>query len=263
MPAYPAPPSQFDVWTEIHGSHSTSGDADSSFWIGYVGAHWFVSEDMIIGGLVQFDWAEEEYDSSDSSADGFGWMVGPYIAGRMPGTSLSYEGRVAWGQAENSISPSGTYKDDYDSERWFASGKIEGSYQFNSVTVSPSVRISYFEETLEAYTDSLSNEIPEQTVSLGEVRFGPSFSKTMQLENGSTFTPTVGIAGVWNFDIKENAASQPYPLGDDDLRARVNAGFSLTNTMGWVFSASGYYDGLGIDDYDAFGGKVRVTIPVH
>jgi hypothetical protein len=257
------PDRRYDIWTEIYGSTSNTGDYDSNFWVGYLGAHYFVTPNMIVGGLVQFDWAEEENDVTGSSVDGHGWMIGPYIAGRIAGTKLSYEARAAWGQSDNNVSPLGTYTDDFETERWLASFKLKGNYKLDTITFRPSVSVSYFEEEQKSYTDSLTNKIPSQTISLGEVRFGPEFIQDIALADGSLLQPSIGVSGIWNFGVDEGANTQGYALGNNDLRARVDAGFSLTNPNGMVFSASAFYDGLGIEDYESMGGKVRLSVPIR
>lgn len=257
------PDRRYDIWTGIYGSTANTNDYDSSFWVGYLGAHYFLTPNVIIGGLVQFDWAEEKNDVTGSSVDGRGWMSGPYIAGRITGTQLRYEARASWGQSNNNVSPLGTYTDDFDTERWLAYFKLKGNYKPETVTFRPSVSVSYFEEEQKSYTDSLTNKIPSQTVSLGEVRFGPEFIKDIALVDGSLLQPSIGVSGVWNFGVDEGASSQGYTLGNNDLRGRVDAGFSLTNLNGTNISANAFYDGLGIDDYESMGGKVKLSIPIR
>ncbi|MCB1385972.1 MAG: DUF11 domain-containing protein [Nitratireductor sp.] len=262
--AYAAMPQRrYDIWTEIHGARASAGDTDSSYWVGYLGGHYFVSPDFLIGALVQFDWADEDNDAANSSVSGHGWMAGPYLAGRIAGTTLAYEARAAWGRSDNDITPFGTYTDHFETERFLVSGKVQGSLQFDSVTVTPAVRVSWFKETQESYVDSLSNTIPEQTISLGEVRFGPTFSRTIALADGTMVTPSIGISGVWNFDIDTAAATQSSVAGTNDLRARADFGLSMVNSLGWTLNASGYYDGIGVDGYEAVGGKLKLVIPIQ
>lgn len=260
---YDTPARGYDVWMEIYGAQGTSGSSDSSLWVGYLGAHYFVTPDLIVGALAQVDWADESDVAAGTSADGTGWMIGPYMAGRIAGTSVAYEARASWGRSDNNVSPLGTYVDSFETERWLASGKISGSFNVEDVTVTPSLEVSYFHETQEAYVDSLTNVIPEQSISLGELRFGPEFSRNITLDNGNTIKPSLGIAGVWNFGVTGDADPSGFALGNSDLRARIDGGITTTNTMGWRFTASAYYDGLGIDDYEALGGKVRLTIPLN
>ena len=151
----------WDVWAEIYGSTSSAGNTDSSLWVGYLGAHYFTSENTLVGILGQLDWADETNSNQGSQADGFGWMVGPYIAGKFSDQNLFYEARVAYGQSDNDISPLGTFTDSFDTKRWLASGKLSGQYEVSDLTIRPEIRISWYEETQEAYTDSLSNLVPE------------------------------------------------------------------------------------------------------
>ncbi|MBL4599456.1 MAG: autotransporter domain-containing protein [Rhizobiaceae bacterium] len=253
----------FDIWTEVHGSSARAGNADSDLWVGYFGAHYFVSPDMIIGALVQVDWASETNRTANSSVDGMGWMIGPYIAGRISGTKLSYEARVAWGRSENDVNPNGNYTDQFETERFLASAKLSGSYKLGAWTIAPQAGISWFEENQETYTDTLGNIIPQQTVSLGEYSFGPSFSYDIKLEDGTLMQPSFGISGVQNFGIKKGILTQGTVLGSDDLRAKLDAGIAVTNLLGWSLAFSGFYDGIGLASYDAYGGSVKLTIPLN
>lgn len=140
---------------------------------------------------------------------------------------------------------------------------MSGAYEHGGVTIRPAVSVAWFEETQKAYTDSLSNTIPETTVSLGEVRFGPTFEFMHVLAGGGVLKPSVGISGVWNFAVDDNNASQGFALGEDDLRARIDAGASLISTGGLNLMFSGFFDGLGVDGYEAYGGTARLTVPLN
>ena len=253
----------WDVWTEIYGSRSNADTSKSTLWIGYVGAHMFVSQDMLVGVLGQLDWAKETDSTLGSKADGTGWMVGPYIAGRIPDQNVFYEVRASWGQSDNHVSPLGTYKDSFDTERWMVSAKVEGAYEMDKITLKPEASVSWFAEKQKRYTDSLSNTIPSQTISLGEIRFGPSIVFNEKLENGTLIQPSLGVLGVFNFGIRDNVASQGSVLGNRDIRTRLNAGLSVSDPMGIKFSASGFYDGIGIKDFYSYGGSVKLTVPLN
>lgn len=253
----------WDVWTEIYGARGSSGTSDSSLWVGYVGAHVFISADTLVGIMGQLDWADESNSAVNSKADGFGWMVGPYIAGRIPGQNLYYEARASWGQSDNDVSPIGTFTDSFDTERWMVMAKIQGAWEMGDFTIRPQTQVTYFEETQESYTDSVGTFIPSQTVSLGEIRFGPVIDWERVLDNGVVFKPSLGVAGVFNFNTSNNNATQGFLLGDNDLRARVEAGISVTTPTGVILAAAGFYDGLGISGYDAYGGTLRLTVPVN
>ena len=212
---------------------------------------------------AMLDWAEETNASVSSNAEGVGWMVGPYIAGQVPGYDVIYQARVAYGTSDNRVTPIGTYADSFDGTRFLASGKITGSYALGRLTIDPSAAIAWFQETQHAYTDTNGLFIPEQTISLGEVRLGPSFSHELTLEDGMVLVPSLGVSAVYNFGISDSATSQGFALGDDALRARLDAGLLARSAFGTSLALSGFLDGLGIDNYRAFGGQARLTIPLN
>jgi len=257
----------WDIWTRVNGAHSSFNAADSDFWLGSVGVHRFVTDQMLIGVLAQFDWADETNSALNAKVSGNGWMVGPYVAGRLPGHNLYYEARASWGRSSNEISPVGTYTDNFDTTRRLTSAKISGSFNYGEVTVRPHLQVSYFEETQQAYTDSLAVAIPRQTITLGELNFGPELTRTIKLASGATLTPKLGIAGIWNFATKNsngnNPSAQGFDLDNGDIRARVDAGLSTTGANGWILSLLAYYDGIGIEQYEAYGGNVALTIPLN
>jgi Bacterial Ig-like domain/Autotransporter beta-domain/Cadherin domain len=253
----------YDIWTQVNGSRSNTSAADSSLWVGHFGAHYFVSNDVLVGAALQLDWADETNALPGSRADGNGWMFGPYIAGRVPGQSILYEVRASWGRSDNTVSPLGTYSDSFETERWLVSSKISGSYKLDDWTVSPEAGVSWFEEQQQAYSDSFSSLIPEQIVSLGEFKFGPNFTYDVKLEDGTTIQPSFGVLGVKNFGIKRGILTQGLALGTNDLRARLNAGITMTNSHNWNLALAGFYDGLGIDDYKLWGGNLQLKVPFH
>ena len=258
----PSRTGSWDVWTEIYGSVSNSDTISSSLWVGYLGAHYFISENQLVGVVGQLDWAEETDASRNSHADGVGWMIGPYVAGKFEESDLYYEARVAYGLSSNDVSPTGTFTDGFDTERFLARAKLQGVYDLEEFIISPSITFSYFEETQSDYTDTFGNLIPEQTISLGELRFGPEIGRTFTLDDGTLFHASLGVSGIYNFAVENNASSQGFVPGDDDFRARLDAtiGFSMAN--GSILRLEGYYDGIGADDYEAIGGGIRVTIPL-
>jgi hypothetical protein len=49
--------------------------------------------------------------------------------------------------------------------------------------------------------------------------------------------------------------------GNDKLRGRTEAGLSVQLPDGISFAGKGFYDGLGANDYDAYGGSVSMRVP--
>lgn len=253
----------YDIWTQIYGSQSKIGDSQSSAWVGFVGAHYFVSPDLIVGGLVQVDWSDETNSVLGSTADGIGWMVGPYVAAKLPGQKIFIDAQASWGRSSNNVAPIGTYEDEFMTERWLVSTQLSGLIESNGWKVRPAVKISYFEEVQEAYIDSNGLNIPDQAFAVGEMRLGATISRKISFGNGFVLTPHFGINGVRNFGINNGAASQNAVLSSGDMRARLDAGFTAYKLGLWSFNLSGFYDGIGIDDYQVYGGNARVSVALQ
>ncbi len=253
----------WDAWVQVYGAHSESGDTSTDFWVGYAGAHYFVTPDMTIGALAQIDYANEDNSVTGSDADGLGWMIGPYLAAKLPDAPLYFEARVAWGQSNNSIAPTGGAEDDFDTTRWLASAKLSGEFKLKSITISPSVRASYYNEKQHSYVDSTSTTIASQSIEVGGLRWGPTFSTTIITDDGVVITPSLGVQGVWNFAVDEAVSTAGTLPGTDDLRSSVDAGLGVASANGLAFNLEGFYDGIGLDDFEAYGGTARVSVAIQ
>ena len=49
----------------------------------------------------------------------------------------------------------------------------------------------------------------------------------------------------------------------DDFRAKLEGGLQITRANGWSFRASANYDGIGADDFEAYGGQLWLEIPLN
>lgn len=220
----------WDIWTKVYGAKSSQSTIDSNFWSANIGTHYFVSNDLLIGLITQFDWASETNSTTNSKLEGNGFMVGPYIAGKIKEQNLYYEARALWGQSSNDITPIGTYTDNFKTERWLASVKIEGAYNVgDQVIIKPAASLSYFEETQNQYTDTNANLIPEQTISVGEFKFGPTITRSFHVGSGFTMRTSVGVSGVVNIGVRNANTSTNNAFANEDARARFDAGIELEN----------------------------------
>ena len=250
---------RFDIWTQVSGAFSSADGADGDFFVGYAGAHYFVSPDILVGTMVQLDWSEHV--DGVATVEGRGWMVGPYVVARTPDQSVAFEARTAWGRSHNTVSPSGTYEDDFDTDRWLATAELSGAFGAGALTFVPSARVSYFRERQQAYTDGLGNDIAAQTLELGELRFGPGFAHDASLGETVRLRTQLGVSGVWNFDVGPAGSPAAAPAGTDRLRARIDGQARFTDARGPSVVATGFYDGIGAGAYRAWGGGVRFVVP--
>lgn len=257
-------PRRFDIWFEAHyNKFKASQGSNGHFGIAYLGADYLVTPDLLAGIVLQFDSMEDKSDQTNSTVSGQGWMVGPYVTARVA-PNLIFDGRLAYGQSENEISPFNTYTDTFDTDRWLIDASLSGSFDWNNWVVSPVVSISYIEERQHGYVDSLNVTIPKQTVSLGQVKFGPTFSTRIEAANHMVVEPSFTLNGIYNFGnrngplITNNTADET-----DGFRARIEASMRLTNRYGTQLEMGANYDGIGKSDFESYGANLRLSIPLQ
>ncbi len=252
----------FDVWAQGTYSHANESSRNSDIGLLHVGADYLVTLSLLVGVLAQVDVTNEKDSSVGSSVDGAGWMAGPYIVARLHENVL-FDARVAWGQSFNDISPLGTYRDSFNTERWLAKAQLTGDFRAGNWTFAPHAGVIYFEDAQEGYTDSLGVAIPGQTATLGRVTFGPKVGYRVSGEGRSSIEPFLGVEGIWDFDVAKTVdPTTGIVASSDDLRARVEAGVTAVFKH-WSISGEGFYDGIGANNLEAYGGKARATIPFN
>ena len=250
----------FDVWVQGTYSHSDENSRNSDVGLLYAGADYLVTPSLLVGVLAQVDVTNEKDSSVSSSVDGTGWMAGPYVVARLHQNVL-FDARVAWGQSFNDISPLGTYTDSFDTERWLAKAQLTGDFRAGNWTFAPHAGVIYFEDAQEAYTDSLGTRIPGQTATLGRVTFGPKVGYTIRTEGRAAIEPYLGLEGIWDFNAGKTVdPTTGVSASSENIRARVEAGVTAIFKH-WSISGEGFYDGIGANDLEAYGGRARATIP--
>jgi hypothetical protein len=166
-----------------------------------------------------------------------------------------------WGQSDNEISPLGTYKDSFDTDRWLTKANLSGNWFVERVRISPSVGLIYIEETQDGYVDSLGSTIDSQSVHLGRLTFGPEFGYAILREDGTILEPHMAFTGMWDFDKDSTATVGGLTTGIDDFRVKVEGGLMVRGTNGISGRAALSYDGIGTGDFNAWGGQLWLSLP--
>ena len=254
----------FDVWVKGSLDHASSDNRKLDLGLLFIGAEYHLSNTTLVGVLTQFDWSDEKDTTNSFRMDGKGWMVGPYLATRL-GKNLLFDGRAAYGQSSNTISPLDTYVDSFDTTRWLVAGTLTGDFNRGGWRFSPHVSVSYFKEAQKAYIDSIGNTIAAQTISLGRLTFGPEVSTSFNVGEDTVISPHIGVKGIWDFD-KAQTIDLTTGLAsgsDNELRASIEAGLTTQFNNGWRLAGEGHYDGIGDDNLEAYGGSLKLTVPIH
>ncbi len=253
----------FDVWIKGSISRTDQDTASSNFSQLNIGADYRFSQDLVVGLLVQFDWSDETDSTENISASGTGWLAGPYLVARLT-QNLILDARAAYGLSDNEVSPFGTYEDSFDASRLLVRGKLTGDFEYAWLRFAPHLALIYFEETQDAYTDSLDVYIFGQTVRLGRLTFGPKVSGHYRFNDGLVIAPHIGVTGIWDFEAPKIVnIGTGKSVGEEGLRARVDAGLALQMTDGIALNGEAFYDGLGADDFESYGGSLKLTIPLQ
>ncbi len=263
---------RFDVWFAADYSSisdNRAGDsAESEFGIVQLGVDYALDDDTIVGFMVQHDWMDETQETvataaggvSPAQIDGAGWMAGPYAARELE-NGIIVDVLALFGQSDNDINPLGFYTDRFETDRYLVRANISGEWADGPWRVRPSASLSHFEETQDAYTDSLGVAIPEQSVSIGRLTVGPEVAYRTDKADGS----------YWEFhgQLNANFDYDPATLMDatgrmfDTGQFRADAGLGVRGQFGngAVASFEVNISGIGEDDFEASGARFEIRLP--
>jgi len=265
----------FDIWVEGKYTNfrdnslagSASGMRDGQFGLVSVGADYVFSRWLLVGVMGQFDilTPTSHAQGNEASANGRGWMVGPYATLRLT-DNLFWQARGAWGQSSNEVSPFGTYTDKFDSERRLASSTLVGRWGFEAWQFRPSVSVAYMEDVAQSYTDTFGIVIPEVKSRLGQAKAGPEIGYRYQFNPDLTIEPHVGMQAIYNFagdTTSSLGVVAGQNVGPDGVRGRIEIGQRAITSGGIAVDMSASYDGIGAKGYEAYSARAQVHLPLH
>ena len=226
---------------------TSSWGGGNSYTLGTLGAHTSVNPDLIVGGMLQLDHTEDDL----NNASGTGWMIGPYFAARMAKQPLFFEGRLLYGESSNSITPSGTYSDNFSTERWLAQLKVQGEIATERVTWLPSLGIIHTTDGQRAYADSLGNTISGQNISLTQVNSGIDFRLPLDVAKGD-LQLTGGLDAIYSVVHDGNADFE-------GLRGKIKLGLDWNYGSGTTLRFATFYDGIGLN-HESYGVDLGINI---
>ncbi|MEO0371975.1 MAG: autotransporter outer membrane beta-barrel domain-containing protein, partial [Pseudomonadota bacterium] len=254
---------QWDVWVQLQHKRFENGQDTGRFTVLHFGVDYLLNPDLLVGAMVQVDYLEDNNATQNSSVEGTGWMVGPYVTARLQ-ENLYFDGRIAAGTSTNDISPFGTYTDEFDTFRWMASAEFIGDFKYGDWTIRPATSLSYFEEKQYGYVDGVNVFIPSQTVSVGQFKLGPTFVGTYVSPKGVIYSPIFGFDAIYNFsDTSGATVTTPSSASSEGWRGRVEAGIDFSIGSGTTMNFSGSYDGIGRSNLNVWGLTLDINIPIH
>lgn len=250
-----AGPHKFDLWAEASFGSLTYPGHKGSFRVIYAGADYVLGDNVLVGGLVQFDRFKHNNGLGVAgAAEGDGWMAGPYATVRLS-SSLFLDVRAAWGGSDNRVSPLGSYVDSFETSRGFYAGSLVGQFPLGSSTeLRPEIAVRYLDEKQKAYSDSFGVTIPGQSLGMGDLSFKPRVMHTFELDGGWSLRPYGEAQGILTF------GSDAEAIVENALRMRVEGGIDLASPSSLRFGLSGFHDGIGSDTFRNSGIRMTVSL---
>lgn len=250
------PSSPLDVW----GGGKWNHDGGTDFGSTDIGADYQLDHDLLVGLAGQLDWTAIDDPAAGASAEGAGWMVGPYIERRLrPG--LVFDGHAGWGLSDNRVGLAGSDAS-YDTTRWFANAVLKGDSAAGAWHFNPQLAALYYAGGQES-PDGLAPTAAAPTVALGQVAFGPSMSYAVDT-GWATLQPSLAVSGVWDFakaqtiDLDSGVAAD----GQADVHARAEVQLPFSFTNGTSLTAKGYIDGIGDAGARPYGATMQLHVPL-
>lgn len=258
--------SPWDLWAE--GRFSGFDDdntplVDRSGYVGvlYLGGDYRVLHNVIVGALVQIDWAKDSSDVLASKATGTGWMAGPYMSMQV-NENVFLDLRAAAGTSSNNLTLNGG-AGSFDTTRWMVKGTLAGNWYWDNWRLTPIADLAYLTENADGFSTTRWTYIPGQNVSLGRLQFGPEFGYNFSHTPGVHIEPFAAIKGVWDFDNPNVAVLDGYVVGPGDFWARLQGGLNVVTLDGLIVRGQGSWDGVGASNYSGYSVQGSVNVPLN
>ncbi|SDR09609.1 Ig-like domain (group 1) [Pseudovibrio sp. Tun.PSC04-5.I4] len=254
--------SGFDIWAQGSYVRVENNNFESNNGLFFAGVDYRYEDTLLLGFMTQLDISEVDNSAATTSARGVGWMFGPYAVVQLQ-PNLYLDGQVTYGRSNNDVNALGLGFDNFDTERLLLQAGLTGDFNLDALTLNPFARLTYYFEKQEEYVDRLGNTIPDQAFTLGSLEFGPRVTYEYLSENGYQLTSFLSISGIYDFNRLTSGVPIDATLAsaDGNFRARFEGGVAITIPNPKIrILGEGFYDGIGVSDYEAYGGKLSLSI---
>lgn len=249
-------------WTEGRVTLFDDDVTDNGrFGVVHAGVDYLVNDRVLLGFSAQVDWLSQDNANNNGGLNGVGWLAGPTVTVQVQ-DNFYVDLTAALGQSYNDINPLGTYTDAFNTNRLFLSGGLIGDFEYGLYTILPSVSFSYIVEEQKAYTDSNAALVAAQTLSQGEVRFGPRVARTFALEGGDSLSTFAEFNGVYTFGDAGNYADGSLAADMIGFTGATELGATYATRFGLALTFAANYGGIGADA-SHYGGTVRIAMPLN
>jgi hypothetical protein len=190
-----------------------------------------------------------------------GVTVLPYAGVRLTDNVFA-EGFVGLTKLYYNVTPGTGVTGTFDSLRVFFGGALTGVWHDGNWRFQPSILGAWGSETQNAYTDSNSTFVPQQTITFGRVGAGPEIGYTFKDDRrGWSFEP-FGLAK-FNVDFSSTPIYTFYGLTPVVARSgtqasgQVGGGMAMLLDEGFYLRFQASYDSIGVPGLDVWSGRIR------
>ncbi|WP_157384498.1 choice-of-anchor D domain-containing protein [Nitratireductor soli] len=244
------------VWAEISASWSKNDGAENRYGQLSTGTHFKLTPNLSAGAMVQVDHMAHMND--DASIAGTGWLAGPYLVGRLPDQPLYFSARALLGQSRNRHSPFSTYTDTVRTQRGLFGVTVQGDVKLGLITLTPSLEAVHTFDRQRAYTDTLGNLIPDQSIAMSSVELSLDAAIPVDVSTGA-LTLRAGLPLIFSKTSGSGAAAAIVP-STDGARAGLRFGFDYLAENGGMLKFDFDYDGLGPGGYESYGASISYSL---
>jgi uncharacterized repeat protein (TIGR01451 family) len=264
MPTADAPRSDggINAWIEgqfaIYNDERDEDDVNGDFFVGYAGVDIEVMNRVNIGIMGEIDWMNEDGDDN-AEVEGTGWMIGPYLSAEIA-DGIFLDMRAMGGTTDNDIRQAVLgidYDGDFQTTRWLAEATLSGNYEFDSVTLTPDIRLLHIREDQEDYKVSGGGntvDVDGNEVILTQLSSGLRLSHLMVTDD-MLLRPYIAGRLFWNIDNPGELTIDGEYISTDDVRGAVTLGLDASSDA-LQFGIEGTYDGLFGDNDHAISGRL-------
>ena len=256
------------VWGATSISRTSDEFGEHEYLLATLGAQFWISERLHLGGMLQFDQSRTEPggEGVTGKIKGDGWMGGPYFAFRDVSNPLYFEGRLLYGRTSDDI-------EDYvpaqgqdarsaslDGDRWLIQGRVEGMLQLgNGMTLIPLADFSHARDEMEAFEDSRGIAGGTRAVAVTKLQLGAEFEIPVDTARGDlklrpglrlvvSDSSNIGVVGKATVGTGESA----------EYRGRIDFGVGYRLDDDLVLGFESFYSGRDQEEFDSYGAGLNL-----
>jgi len=150
-------------WFKLSSTFDLEGDTEP-YLFGVVGGHVMPNNDLALGAMFEFD------SSATDQIETSGWLIGPYLVARMPGSSIVAEARLLYGDTVSTGDVLGLDDGELGGDRLLAHLALSGRIEAGIVVFTPRLEGSYVLARSDAYTIDDDTNVPSVETGLAKLK---------------------------------------------------------------------------------------------